>query len=291
MQRYDIHLLPTDRRFRLCDDADPTAGRSIDVEVDADGEISVTVVLHPQRPRLDAVGWRLVVDRPLRIDSGRVVVATATESYPEAFRIHLRAGLYQAVVCRGDTGWMVALFPAADAAGERPSAVSRLGAAHVTEYRELMLRAYAEAPDAFTSTPEERVREPESWWLKRIADRSGLKVAFGCFEDGALVGTVALEFSARPKTAHKAHVIGMFVAPEARGRGAARALMEAALAHCRAREEITSVVLTVTEGNEPALALYRAMGFEAFGIEPLAIRTDAGYRSKVHMQLSIPRGP
>jgi hypothetical protein len=30
-----------------------------------------------------------------------------------------------------------------------------------------MLRAYEVAADAFTSTPEERAAEPESWWVKR----------------------------------------------------------------------------------------------------------------------------
>ena len=36
-------------------------------------------------------------------------------------------------------------------------------------------------------------------------------VAFGDFEGSSLVGTVALEFSAKPKTKHKALVIGMYV--------------------------------------------------------------------------------
>ena len=51
--------------------------------------------------------------------------------------------------------------------------VERLVASDVPRYRELMLHAYAAAPDAFTSTPEERSAEPDSWWLKRIADPSG----------------------------------------------------------------------------------------------------------------------
>jgi ribosomal protein S18 acetylase RimI-like enzyme len=79
----------------------------------------------------------------------------------------------------------------------------------------------------------------------------------------------------------------MYVAPKARGRGAARALMDAALGHCRSRAGVVSVTLTVTHGNEPALALYRSAGFQQFGLEPMAIRTPAGYLSKVHMQLLL----
>src|ERR1700761_4838462 len=96
--------------------------------------------------------------------------------------------------------------------------IARLDPSHVGSYRSLLLRAYAEVPDVFTATPEERAAEPESWWLKRIADPSGMSVAFGCFDGETLVGTVTVEFSPRPKTRHKAHLIGMYVASEVRGR-------------------------------------------------------------------------
>ena len=154
-------------------------------------------------------------------------------------------------------------------------------------YRSLMLHAYASAPDAFTSTPEERALEPEAWWLRRIADPSGLSIGFGAFVGGALVGTVTIEFAAKPKTRHKAHVIGMFVSEQARGCGAGRALMKAALDAARARPGVKLVTLTVTEGNAPAVALYEACGFKAFGVEPMAIWTGSDYRAKVHMWLAL----
>ena len=78
--------------------------------------------------------------------------------------------------------------------------VHRLVASDVPRYRELMLRAYAVAPDAFTSTPEERSVEPDSWWLKRIADPSGQSLAFGAFHDGRLVGTVTVELDPKHTT-------------------------------------------------------------------------------------------
>jgi ribosomal protein S18 acetylase RimI-like enzyme len=245
------------------------------------------VELHDARPDIDAGKWRKVDAASLRIASGRLVVASATEFFPEAFRITMRRGDYEALVCHGEQRYLVALYPARQEAADGAMRVSRLDASHVDAYRAFMLRAYAEAPDAFTSTPEERSREPQSWWLKRIAHPEGGSVAFACFEGATLVGTVAVEFSAKPKTRHKAHLIGMFVAPEARGRGAARMLVDAALAHCRSRAEVTTVTLTVTDGNEPAIALYSSVGFRSFGVEPMALRTPEGYLAKVHMQLSL----
>jgi len=286
-QRYEIHLFSDDGRFHLQDD-DPASVASIGVDAPQGGEIAVTVELHEACPVVDAARWVAMDSARLAIDSGRLVVASSTEYFPEAFRIQMRRGEYEALVCRGSAGYLVALYPAAaKRAADAALSVVRLETSHVADYRELMLRAYAQAPDAFTSTPEERAAQPESWWVKRIADPAGHSVAFGCLDGESLVGTVTVEFSSKPKTRHKAHVIGMFVAPEARGRGAARLLVEAALDLCRSREGITSVTLTVTEGNEPAIALYRAVGFRPFGVEPLAILTPEGYRSKVHMQLTL----
>ena len=165
--------------------------------------------------------------------------------------------------------------------------VARLQSLDAARYRKLMLEAYELAPDAFTSTAEERAREPDSFWVKRIADPTRLTEAFGAFEGEELVGTVALEFSAKPKTKHKALVIGMYVTEAARGRKAARALLDAAIESAKAREGILLLTLTATEGNEPAISLYRSAGFEEFGIEPMAILTPRGYKAKVHMCLPL----
>jgi ribosomal protein S18 acetylase RimI-like enzyme len=165
--------------------------------------------------------------------------------------------------------------------------VALLTASNTQQYRQLMLEAYDRAADAFTSTAAERAAEPESWWLKRIADPSGLKVAFGAFVGSSLVGTVALEFSSKPKTKHKALLIGMYVSAESRRCGAGKALLQAAIQHAQARAGTLVLALTVTEGNNAAVKLYQAAGFEAFGTEPMAIRTSSGFTSKIHMWRAI----
>ncbi|MFN4161207.1 MAG: GNAT family N-acetyltransferase, partial [Stenotrophomonas sp.] len=135
--------------------------------------------------------------------------------------------------------------------------IARLQASDAAPYRELMLQAYETAADAFTSTAEERAAEPDAFWTRRIADPAGMGVAFGAFEAQALVGTVALAFSARPKTRHKAEVVGMYVAPSARGAGVGRALLGAAIAHAGTRAGLLLLTLTVTEGNEAAQRVYQ----------------------------------
>ena len=166
--------------------------------------------------------------------------------------------------------------------------VTRLTAADAPRYRELMLHAYETAADAFTSTPEERAAAPESWWVKRIADPDSLSFALGAFIGDELAGTVTIEFAAKPKTRHKAHLIGMFVSERLRGRGAGRALVRAALEAAAGRPGVLVVSLTVTEGNSPAVALYESCGFRTFGVEPMAIATPSGFKSKLHMWLQLP---
>lgn len=168
--------------------------------------------------------------------------------------------------------------------------VVKLTTDHVAPYKALMLEAYAHVPDAFTSTVEERAAEPDDWWCRRMADPSGRTVAFGAFVDRELVGTVALEFSTKPKTAHKALLIGMYVKPNARGKGAGRLLVQHALQEAQARGTVQLVTLTVTQGNAPAERLYRSLGFLPFGLEPMAIRGTRGYLSKVHMWVGLGGG-
>ena len=169
--------------------------------------------------------------------------------------------------------------------------ITRLSASDALQYRDLMLEAYEQAADAFTTTAEERSREPMSWWERRIASPDGLSVSFGVFAGKSLVGTVAVEYSAKPKTKHSALLIGMYLRPANRRSGAASALIKAAVEAARARPEIQGIRLTVTEGNEPAIRLYKSAGFIAWGTEPQAILTPTGFKGKVHMSLLFSRAP
>src|SRR6478672_1438558 len=101
MQRYEIHLFVDSPQFLLQDD-DATALDSISVETSREGEIAVAVELHEARPEIDESQWRRIESAFLRIESARLVVASATESFPEAFRISMRRGEYEALVCHGD---------------------------------------------------------------------------------------------------------------------------------------------------------------------------------------------
>lgn len=154
-------------------------------------------------------------------------------------------------------------------------------------YRALMLEGYELAADAFTTTAAERAAEPLAWWVQRIGGPGQPGQGFGAFDDGRLVGSVAVEYATKAKTRHKALVVGMYVTPAARGQGAGRSLIQAAVDHARARAGVRLLTLTVTQGNESAVRLYESVGFTAFGVEPMAIFNGQAYLAKVHMALRL----
>ena len=59
--------------------------------------------------------------------------------------------------------------------------ISPLTAAHAKAYKALMLHAYEHAADSFTSTPQERALQPDSWCLSCMTYPAGLEVVWGAF--------------------------------------------------------------------------------------------------------------
>lgn len=169
--------------------------------------------------------------------------------------------------------------------------IQRLSPTHPRAYRELMLQAYADHPEAFTSSATERAKLPDDWWEKRL-DPSPLasELVMGALQGPALIGVAGLSFDSREKARHKATLFGMYVPPAARGQGAGRALVMATLETARLRPGVGLVQLTVTEGNTAAQALYQSCGFVPFGIEPFAVAVGTGFVSKVHMWCGVAPG-
>ena len=133
-------------------------------------------------------------------------------------------------------------------------------------YRDLRLRALADSPQAFCSTLAEESVRPDDAWAARLA-----APALGAYRhawpyvaelDGMAVGLAWVKLDT--PDAATASLYQVWVAPQARGRGAGAALMEAAIAWARARRA-TTLHLDVTSGDGAAARLYRRTGFVDVG--------------------------
>lgn len=148
--------------------------------------------------------------------------------------------------------------------------VRRLDAADAVVFRTLRMRGLVECPLAFAASPEDEAEEPDAAIGARLDDRAGGEV-YGAFTgDGKLVGVVGLGRERMRKLAHKAVLWGMYVAPEARRQGVARALVSHLLSEAAALPGVRQVTLGVHAGNHGARALYESLGFVAWGTEPAA---------------------
>jgi len=164
-----------------------------------------------------------------------------------------------------------------------PMHVRRLVPDDAPAYRALMLDAYRDHPDAFTSSAEERAAQPTDWWAWRLAPGDAVaQRVFGAFDGDALLGAAGWSRGDRAKAAHRAELFGMAVVAAARGRGAGRALVEAVIADARAAGALT-MTLTVTDGNGTAERLYARCGFVRIGLEPMAVRVGDGFVAKATM--------
>ena len=159
-----------------------------------------------------------------------------------------------------------------------------LTADDASAYRTVRLRGLREHPEAFTSSYEEVAQQPLQASQARLASQHN--AFWGAFQGPELYGTVGLEREGRAKVRHRAKVVGMYVVPEATGRGIGLQLLQALLERARA-EGLESLVLTVTDGNEAARRLYERCGFRSFGIEPRAIKVGPAYHAKNHMVLDL----
>jgi RimJ/RimL family protein N-acetyltransferase len=155
--------------------------------------------------------------------------------------------------------------------------IRRLTAGDAHDYQLLRLRALREHPEAFGASVEEEQFLPLEQIASQLDDPTGKSAAFGTWLDDQLVAIVSLFRFPRPKTRHKAILGGMYVIPEARGRGIGKALLGQTLMYARTLEQLEDVTLAVTVGNTSARQLYLNAGFVPYGIEPRYIKLDDQY--------------
>ena len=162
-------------------------------------------------------------------------------------------------------------------------AIRRLVSGDLEDYRTIRLAALWGDPVTFGSTYEAEVERPLSHFEQRLA----ASTVFAAHDDARIVGMAGFMRESGLKERHKGFLWGMYVAPEARGLSVGRALVQSVVDH--AAEVVEQIILTVTQGNEPAIALYESLGFAVYGVEPRALRSADGYHDDVLMVKFLPR--
>ena len=127
--------------------------------------------------------------------------------------------------------------------------------------RSIRLRSLQDAPSAFGSSYDrEQSFNPENWRSRLRSDSTAT------FVDEDADGNIAGLATGIPDADESslAHLVAMWVAPEARGMGVGDRLVAGVVGWARC-EGISAVRLRVTEGNLPAETLYTRHGFRRTG--------------------------
>ncbi|WP_088036251.1 GNAT family N-acetyltransferase [Evansella clarkii] len=152
-------------------------------------------------------------------------------------------------------------------------------------YRDYRLEALEQSPEAFASTYEETVSDTA---LENV--RSNLaseeSVTLGIFQEGRLSASAALRFYTLEKLKHKAHLLAMYVSPQARNKGYGKKLVEAAIEIAKERQ-VEQVQLAVVTRNKPAISFYESIGFNTYGVEKRALKYKDKYWDENHMVLFL----
>ena len=121
-------------------------------------------------------------------------------------------------------------------------------------YRALRLAGIAELPAAFCTTHALESSVPMAQMRQRLLPTSN-QIIFGIFDDAQLIAMAGLRREAIAVVHDKASLWGVYVAPQARGSGAGRQLVRAAIAHACSIAELARVRLAVARDNHAALTL------------------------------------
>lgn len=131
-------------------------------------------------------------------------------------------------------------------------------------YKAVRLNSLKDSPDSFGSTYEREISFSESDWQSRLIPKPGINISIPLIAevDGKPVGLAS--GVVWESDLNVAHVYQMWVSPEARGTGIARALLDR-ITEWAGRRHCEALALDVTTINTAAVNLYKSAGFAPSG--------------------------
>ena len=147
----------------------------------------------------------------------------------------------------------------------------------------LRLEALCNDPASFADSAEEHQCTTVELARQRLSETDPARnFVVGIFEETKLTATAGFYRYSHLKERHKGHIWGVYVQPESRGKGVARALMQEIMRRARAINGIEQILI-VASAHLPARKLYESLGFQAYGVEPRSLKIGTEYVDDVLM--------
>jgi len=164
--------------------------------------------------------------------------------------------------------------------------VKHLTLSNAKAYQKCRLDALRLEPEAFAADFNIRKERPLSHFEQRVNYKANYFI-MGAFVEDELVGTVGFNAETIPKLKHRGNIWGVFVYPDSRKQGIAKALFESTLKNVEQLPEIKQIHLGVAEHNIPALRLYESFGFKSYATEPRTLFVNGKYINEKMMILIL----
>jgi len=160
-----------------------------------------------------------------------------------------------------------------------------------TTYTDMLLEAVREAPLSFGTPYEDIAGNPHlPAQVQRSLSQPTIRPVLCAFnEEGVPRGMITLERIQLTYMSHKASVLTLYVAPDARRQGIATALLHRLFVVARTMIGLEQVAVSVLSTNIPALSLYSNNGFIPAYVEERGIKYGEKYASVTHMLLDLSR--
>jgi ribosomal protein S18 acetylase RimI-like enzyme len=163
-----------------------------------------------------------------------------------------------------------------------------LSSLHAEEFFQLRLAGLVECPQAFGESADEfRNKGSEAVAVALTNAEEAGSFVLGTFLSLKLAGVVGLRRQTAEKQRHIGWVWGLYVLPDFRQSGIAKALLTELLLRCRGDGGLEQLRLAVEANNHAAIRLYAAFGFRSFGRESRAIKIGPNYFDEEHMLLQL----
>lgn len=177
-------------------------------------------------------------------------------------------------------------FKPLDVTKQVSSMIRALTPVDVEEYRLLRLAALDEQPPAF-GTPVEKERKLSVEVVALRLQESEDTYFLGAFLDYLLVGTIRFSRFEEDNEKHRGFIAGLYVKPDFRRRGIARALLTEVLLRARQNPSLRRIHLTVVTAQVAAIQLYKSFGFCTYGTEREAFSKTGKFYDEYLMELIL----
>lgn len=159
------------------------------------------------------------------------------------------------------------------------------------KYKEIRLQALQKEPIAFSSSYEEESKMEDKVWIERLkkSKDNDTQIILFAKDRNRIIGTIVGFWQPKEKIKHVAHIYGLYLDDEFRGKGIGKRLMETIIRQLRGIPQIEKIKIEVNAQNTVAFNLYKKMGFKIIGKAEKEIKINEIYYDEILMEQIIDR--